>query len=155
MNRFFACSLMFALFCGLFASPVHAEETNLAQGKTATSSGNESDDLAPSNAVDGKADTRWSSAFNDDQWLQIDLGQPTKIASIAILWEAAFGTEYKLQVSDDAKQWKDVASVTDGKGGEETRSFDAVTTRYVRMLGIKRSTEYGYSIWEFRVFAAK
>lgn len=38
-----------------------------------------------------------------------------------------------------------------GTGGTETLSFPAVTARYVRMLGAKPGTQYGYSIYEFTV----
>ena len=155
MIRLAAWSVVLMTFCGLFASPVLAQQANLALDKTATSSSNENDSFVASNAVDGKADTRWSSEFKDDQWLQIDLGSAQKVAKITIVWEAAYASEYKLQASDDGKTWKDLASVTEGKGGEETQTFTPVTARYIRMLGIKRSTEYGFSIWEFQVFAAK
>lgn len=132
------------------------EPVNLAQGKTATASGAEGDDYAAAKAVDGDAGTRWSSEFKDDQWIQVDLGSAQKIGKVVLVWEAAFGSEYKIQVSDDAKTWKDVVSVTDGKGGEDAREFSPpVTARYVRMQGIKRSTEWGYSLFEFKVYAAK
>lgn len=42
--------------------------TNLALNKPAYSSGNEVDYLTPDLAVDGKVNTRWSSAKQDDQW---------------------------------------------------------------------------------------
>ncbi len=155
MIRISVLALLVA-FCGWLVSPaVAAEAKNLALEKTATASSVESDDYAAKNAVDGKADTRWSSSFNDDQWLQVDLGSPQKIEKITILWEPAYASEYKLQASDDGKEWKDLVWVKDGKGGEETHTFSPVTTRYVRMLGIKRGTEWGFSIFEFRVFAEK
>ncbi len=156
MIRMSALVLLVVGFCGWLLSPaMAAEPKNLALEKTATASSVESDDYAASKAVDGKADTRWSSEFSDDQWLQIDLGTPQKIEKITIVWEPAYAAEYKLQASDDGKQWKDIVSVKDGKGGEDTQTFTPVTTRYVRMLGIKRGTEWGFSIFEFRVFAEK
>ncbi len=48
--------------------------TNFAQGKAATASSTESATFPASNAVDGNAGTRWSSAFSDPQWLEVDLG---------------------------------------------------------------------------------
>ncbi len=31
-------------------------------------------------------------------------------------------------------------------------NFEAVEARYVRMFGFKRALEWGFSIWEFKVF---
>ncbi|GAA1805386.1 discoidin domain-containing protein [Actinomadura chokoriensis] len=47
---------------------------DLAQGRTATASSQESNAFPASSAVDGDSGTRWSSAFSDPQWLQVDLG---------------------------------------------------------------------------------
>src|ERR1022692_825940 len=47
--------------------------TLLSQGQPATASSVQSGYPA-SNAVDGNLSTRWSSAFSDPQWLQVDLG---------------------------------------------------------------------------------
>ena len=68
---------------------------NLALGKSATSSGNENDGLGPLNAVDGVLTTRWSSAFTDNQWLEVDLGSPMTINKVVIYWEAAYGKVYE------------------------------------------------------------
>ena len=46
-----------------------------------------------------------------------------------------------------------VAAGDAGTGGTNDLTFTAVTARYVRMLGIKPGTQYGYSIYEFQVFA--
>src|SRR5581483_4086170 len=48
--------------------------TNAAQGRPATASSSENTTLGPANAVDGNTGTRWSSAFSDPQWIQVDLG---------------------------------------------------------------------------------
>ena len=45
-----------------------------------------------------------------------------------------------------------VKNVTDGKGGEETITFDATKARYVRMQGVERALPYGYSLWEMSVY---
>jgi hypothetical protein len=44
-----------------------------------------------------------------------------------------------------------LAADSAGTGGTEAFTFPAVTARYVRMLGIKPGTQYGYSIYEFTV----
>ncbi len=128
---------------------------NLALNKPVISSGDESAERAAKFAVDGSSGTRWASARTDNQWLMVDLGTPQTFSQVLANWEQAFASEYKIQVSDDARNWKDVAHITQGKGGEETQTFAPVTARYVRLLGIKRATEFGYSLWEFGVYATE
>ena len=48
---------------------------NIAQGKPTTASSTENAGTPAANATDGNTGTRWSSAFSDPQWIQVDLGQ--------------------------------------------------------------------------------
>jgi beta-glucosidase len=108
-------------------------------------------DYLPYYATDGDPGTRWSSAFSDPQWLEVDLGSPQSICSIGIEWEAAYATAFSIQVSNDNSTWTTVYSTTDGTGGNETFPV-SVTARYVRMYGTARATQFGYSIFEFGVY---
>ncbi len=69
-----------------------------------------------------------------------------------LVWEAACGKAYTIQVSDDGKDWQDVYATTSGSGGTENISFAPVSARWIRMHGTQRATPFGYSLWEFRVF---
>ena len=133
-----------------------ARRAGLAVGKKATASSCvvfEGQRLVAGLAVDGLSGTRWSSEFSDPQWFQVDLGQPTPIARIEIAWEAAYGKEYTIQVSQDGQAWQDVCKKTGGSGGLDVLRFKPAPARYVRFNGTKRGTQWGYSFWEFRVFA--
>ncbi|HTJ79488.1 MAG TPA: discoidin domain-containing protein [Rariglobus sp.] len=125
---------------------------SLALGKTATASSS-APGMSASLATDMDDSSRWSSDRKDNEWIMVDLGAPEKFASIALEWEAAYATEYKLQVSDNGQNWTDIVHKTDGKGGSELVKFSPVTARYVRMLGLKRATGYGFSLWDFAVYA--
>lgn len=127
---------------------------NLALDKSATSSGNENDGLGPVNAIDGSLTTRWSSSFVDPSWLQVDLGSSLAISQVVLRWEAAYGKAYLIQVSDDASNWTTVYTQTNGQGGVENLTFPTVTARYIRMYGTARSSDYGYSLYEFEVYGA-
>ncbi|WP_263366512.1 beta-1,3-glucanase family protein [Edaphobacter bradus] len=127
---------------------------NLALGKPATSSGDENPNLGPGNAVDGNLTTRWSSAFVDPSWIQVDLGTPTIVNKVVLRWENAHGIAYLIQVSNDLQTWNTVYTQTAGQGGVETLTFPTVTARYIRMYGTARSTQYGYSLYEFEVYGA-
>jgi glycosyl hydrolase family 2/Ig-like domain-containing protein/F5/8 type C domain-containing protein len=86
--------------------------TDLALNKTATASSVDDASRGPQNAVDGNLATRWSSAYQDDQWIAVDLGSQVRFNQIAIVWERAYPLDYVIQVSDDAATWTDVKTVT-------------------------------------------
>ena len=124
---------------------------NLALYKKVVASSVESSDYPAKNAVDGSLNTRWSSNFSDPQYLYIDLGSIHHINQVVLNWETAYAKEYFIQVSDDTTNWRDVAHITNGQGGVDKFNFSA-DARYVRMYGLKRGSEWGYSLFEFQVF---
>ncbi|EHN78069.1 secreted protein [Streptomyces coelicoflavus ZG0656] len=128
-----------------------AADTPLSQGRTTTSSSAENAGTPSANAVDGDTGTRWSSAASDDQWLQVDLGATASVTRVVLDWEAAYGKDYKIQLSPDGSTWADAKTVTGGDGGTDTLDVSG-QGRYVRMQGVHRATPWGYSLWEFQVF---
>jgi hypothetical protein len=124
--------------------------SNLAQGQVTTASSVENAGTPAANATDGNTATRWSSAFSDPQWLQVDLGATHTITQVVLVWENAFAKAYQIQVSPDGVNWTTVYATIAGPGGTETLNVTA-TGRYIRMNGTQRATQYGYSLWEFQV----
>ncbi|MGW1899033.1 discoidin domain-containing protein [Streptomyces hirsutus] len=128
--------------------------------------------------ADLKADrTRWSSDWNADRWVSVDLGARSTIDTIDLYWEAAYAVDYELQVSDDNRTWRtvhrpsasevaarraDVKSPAEATGRHDTvRLAQPATGRYVRMLGKERrsfhnpapaTAQFGYSLYEFQVW---
>jgi glucose/arabinose dehydrogenase len=127
---------------------------DLAKGKPATASSVQNSEPAyqPQFANDGSTSTRWSSNFTDDQWWRVDLGSTQQIGKLSVNWENAYATRYQVQVSTDGTSFTTVADVTNNAAGVKTTTFTPVSARYVRILGITRATQYGYSIWEVQVF---
>jgi len=106
-----------------------------------------------SNVTDGNMNSRWSSEFSDDQWIYVDLGRVATIQRVVLNWQVAYGQSYKLQVSNDAVGWTDLYRTTTGDGGiDDITLATPASGRYVRMLGILRATQWGYSLWEFEVY---
>jgi hypothetical protein len=138
-----------------FAVNVREPNNNLALFRSVTASSFEfsgNNPLNPEHATDGLMDTRWSSAYADDQWISIDLGAQKAFDRVILHWEAAYGKAYELQVSEDGQRWTTVHTKINGTGGTEEVSFPSVEARYVRMLGKTRATEWGFSLWEFEVY---
>ncbi|MEW9554266.1 discoidin domain-containing protein [Nonomuraea sp. NPDC050783] len=133
------------------AAPARAADPLLSQGRPATASSTENAGTPASAAVDGDPGTRWSSAFSDPQWLQVDLGTTASITGVTLRWETAYATAFRVQVSPDAATWTDLYSTTTGTGGTQTLAVSG-TGRYVRVHGTARATGWGYSLWEFQVY---
>jgi hypothetical protein len=128
--------------------------TLLSQGKPTTASSSENTGAFPASAAtDGNTGTRWSSAFSDPQWLQVDLGATHTITSVNLNWEAAAGKAFQIQTSNDGTNWTNIYSTTAGTGGNQTLTVSG-SGRYVRMNGTQRTTQYGYSLWEFGVYGS-
>jgi hypothetical protein len=145
-----AALTLMAAFLGTTAHGAQAA-TLLSQGQTATASSVENASFPASAAVDGNTGTRWSSAFSDPQWLQVDLGGTASISQVVLQWEAAYATAFQIQTSADGTNWTTIYSTTTGTGGTQTLNITG-TGRYVRMYGTARATPYGYSLWEFQVY---
>ncbi|MEU5311619.1 discoidin domain-containing protein [Streptomyces sp. NPDC021562] len=157
MRRLRSLGVVLAAMAALLALPTahapaaRAADVPLSQGRTATASAEENAATAAGNAVDGDLGTRWSSAFSDDQWLRVDLGATANVTRVVLDWEAAYGKDYKVQISADGSNWTDLATVTGGDGGTDTLDVSG-QGRYVRMQGVHRATQWGYSLWEFQVY---
>ncbi|SFD53792.1 ThuA domain-containing protein [Streptomyces aidingensis] len=123
---------------------------NLAEGRPVTVSSVEGDDpgLAGALAVDGDPGTRWSSGFSDPQWIAVDLGASHDIDRVALHWETAYGSDYRIQVSEDGTTWTTVTTVTGGDGGTDDHTGLDATGRHLRINGTARGTAWGYSLWE-------
>jgi F5/8 type C domain len=88
---------------------------DLAQGKATTASSYTAPTYPPADATDGNPGTRWAVSVADravpDSWLQVDLGSPTQVSGVTIVWEAAYGAAYAIQTSPDGSTWTDAVTV--------------------------------------------
>jgi beta-glucosidase len=126
---------------------------DLAQDQPAVASSLESSSYPATNAFDGNPTTRWSSAFSDPQWVQVDLGSVKNIGRVWLDWENAAAQAYSIQLSSDDTNWSTVYTTTNGPGSINDLAAPG-SGRYVRMYGTQRVTQYGYSLWDFEVFPA-
>jgi len=145
-------------------------DTNLAlfkQTSASSSNGGNTKDAA----VDNTLSTRWESQQGvDPQSLVIDLNQTANIHSIILDWENAAGQNYVLQTSNDPSvfpeaatpdcstantKWTTLVPVTGNtSGGVKTYSGLNGSGRFVRMCGTTRTTQFGYSLFDFEVIGS-
>ncbi|PWK87927.1 F5/8 type C domain-containing protein [Lentzea atacamensis] len=134
-------------------------ETLLSYGKQGAASTFQDDAncgrCLPAKAFDRDPATRWATSATtgwvDPGWISVDLGAPATISKVVLQWDPAFATAYRLEVSDDNANWREIYSTTTGRGFKETLTVSG-QGRYVRMFGTARSNGYGYSLWEFQVY---
>src|SRR4051812_1839823 len=131
-----------------------AAEVVVSQGKPATASSTEvAGAYLASEANDGNNGTRWASSWSAAQWWQVDLGTATSVSRIAINWESAYAKGFAIQFSNDGSTFTQAYATTTGAGGQQSIPVSG-TARYVRINLTSRALEaYGYSFWEFQVFA--
>ncbi|MFI6711541.1 family 20 glycosylhydrolase [Nonomuraea sp. NPDC050478] len=133
-----------------------AGPVNLALAGAATASSVELDraDFAAAHVNDGDTATRWSSKYQDDNWVQVQLAAPAKVDHVTLHWPNACARDFVLQTSADGQTWTDVASLRRDTCPRtdviDVRSAEPVS--YVRVHGKQRWAAYGYSISEFEIW---
>jgi beta-glucosidase len=152
LRRFFLNVLLSILVVLMFSALCTAELLPI-QKAVSSSVENGNSGLAPSKAIDNDTFTRWSSNHADEQWIYFDLGAVKEFDVIDILWESAYGQVYDIDISDDAANWQTVYKQDNGRGGEEIIKIEGSKARYVRLHCIRRGTQWGFSIYEFKVIA--
>jgi F5/8 type C domain len=139
--------------------PVESPAVDLARGKTATSSSDESASYAPGMAVDGNSTTRWSSGqwMRNDSigWIVVDLGAVYDIDRVTLNWEAAYAVDYQIQVSDDGSNWTTAQSVVgNATGGVLDYANLSTSGRYVRIYCTRFNATNNYSLYDLNVYGA-
>ncbi|WP_329395955.1 family 20 glycosylhydrolase [Streptomyces melanogenes] len=137
------------------AWPGLSQPGNLARNRPTTASSTETVNFPAASATDGDGATRWSSAYSDPQWLQVDLGSPQNVNRVVLRWEAAYGKAFQIQLSDDATTWRTLYSTTSGTGGVQDLTGLSGTGRYLRLYATQRGTSYGYSLYEFEAYGGQ
>lgn len=114
-------------------------EQNVALGMKGYASSQETSDLTADKAFDGDTSSRtsrWSSNVgNPPHWVYVDLGEQRDVKTVRIFWETRKATEYQIQISDNASEWKTVKTMTERPFSKtDTIVLDEVyRARYVRL----------------------
>ncbi len=128
---------------------------NLALGKPVTATSTESEAYAAKYITDGNLTSRWASESVSPADVTIDLGTKKELDKVIIVWETAYASQYKIQVSDDGKTFKDAYTTYSCKGGTDTVEIEA-EGRYVRIHCMQREHyEWGNSIFEVGIYGSE
>ncbi|MFQ8706956.1 MAG: discoidin domain-containing protein, partial [Thomasclavelia sp.] len=148
---------------GLYDIGIDVIHENIALNKEATASSSYTDYQTPNKAFDGiinqsasgPEQSRWASARNHDQWIQVDLNKVYKVDQIKITWEDAYGVDYELKGSVNGKDWFTIKTVIGNTVKENNLTgLGNVEARYIKLIGTKaaNNAKYGYSIYEIEVY---
>ncbi|MFE6856151.1 discoidin domain-containing protein, partial [Streptomyces sp. NPDC057674] len=142
---------------------VHAADgssANLASGRTLTASSH-TEVYTAGNANDGNRATYWESANNAlPQWIQADLGSSVRVDRVVLRLPDGWGARsqtLKIQGSANGTAFTDLTAAQaytfDAAGGRAaTITFDATTTRYVRVLVTANSVQPAAQLSELEVY---
>ena len=137
------------------AEPVDVRESlqmpNLALHKPCVASSFENVGTVVENATDGDDNSRWGSEHRDGEWIQVDLQQEVSLYQVKIHWEAAFASNYTIALSEDGENWTYQQEVNCVGGWDAVKLGDR-KARYIRIIGNKRATSYGISLYEIQAF---
>lgn len=115
------------------------------------SSSNEAGNYHPQLAVDGNPNTRWSSSFNDNQHLVVELPDAMTIRTVGIHWNSADAKRFTIETSDDGVSYTAASKrdlVGTGEGLQTITLTRPVRTKFIRFDLRERSTQWGVSIHE-------
>lgn len=129
----------------LLIKPVAAEASSTQPPDKETG-----EDLSVKNAIDGKLNTRWSSAPGEPQWLMLDLDDTYNVDKVIISWGSAYAASYKVETSEDRTNWKEAYSTDTGRGKVGTVAFPLTKAKYIKIDCVQ-----GFSISEVSVYGKK
>lgn len=128
------------------------QPASLTEHCTATASSVHQPAYLAEYAVDGDENSYWSSAFQDDASLAVDLGAAKRVGRVVIVWENAYAKAFTVELSVDGTSWQEVYRTADGQGGTTNITFDPAEARYVRVVCTQRGTEWGHAIRELEMY---
>ncbi|WP_307128504.1 discoidin domain-containing protein [Streptomyces sp. B1I3] len=133
---------------------------NLAAGRTLRASSH-TETYVVANGNDGNRASYWESGNNDlPQWIQADLGSSVRVDRVVLRlpdgWEQRTQT-LQIQGSADGSEFGDLTAskayaFSPAGGQSATISFDATTTRYVRVLVTANSVQPAAQLSELEIY---
>lgn len=118
--------------------------TSLAYGSDATVTSQADDARSAKQAIDGNELTMWRAKDNDGQSISIDLKRICELEGISSLWfEEARPKKFKVLVSTDNNEWKEIAiKTTQGNGKQSVRDIivfdEIIEAQYVKVEVIEK-----------------
>jgi hypothetical protein len=129
-------------------------DQNIASDGKVSASSSEDIRYLPSNAVDGKWQTRWSSRKSAPQWLEMEWKGTRRISKITILFESAYAQDYRIETWNGTT-WEIQLTIWNNTSTELSHSFtNPMNTTKLRLYFSKVTERFpSVSLWELEVYA--
>jgi hexosaminidase len=128
-----------------------AIKINYAMNKTIYTSSFLGVGYEETNANDGNYITYWSSLYNDNELITIDLGSIQNVDYIKIYWNTNYATEYRINTSDNGIFFSQVYYTNTSTGGAEQISINNLC-QFIEFELILRNSTFGFEIYEIEVY---
>ena len=135
-----------------------SDYSNIALGKSTTASSSQDSGTLPEYINDGNFNTRWSSEWQDNEYITIDLEQYSFIDHITLHWEFAYASQFAILITDEQPSSSTLSSPLPSSATCYQSSGDVQTVhvaksgRYITLIGIERATAYGISLYELEAY---
>jgi glycosyl hydrolase family 2/Ig-like domain-containing protein/F5/8 type C domain-containing protein len=94
----------------------------------------------------------WKSAGSGEEWVYVDLGAECTFDRVALHWIQR-ATEGAVQVSSDAKNWRDIQALSSNAGAtDDFKLPQPEHGRFVRVLMNRPASPDGYALSELEVY---
>ena len=137
-----------------------SDYSNIALGKSTTASSSQNSGTLPEYINDGNFNTRWSSEWQDNEYITIDLEQYSFIDHITLHWEFAYASQFAILITDEQPSSSTLSlplpsSATCYQSSGDVQTIPvAKSGRYITLIGIERATAYGISLYELEAYGA-
>jgi hypothetical protein len=131
------------------------EKANLALNQTILASSIENDQgflRYPHYANDGLMHTRWSSIYEDNQWIEIIFSKVSTVDTMIIHFEAAYAKQFRVLGSLNQIDYFVLYETNNSNGGIITIEVEPIDILYLKIDLILRATQWGFSIFEIEVY---
>lgn len=105
--------------------------------------------------IDGDYETTYTlSTKESEQDLIYELKKTTAVETIKVKWAAVGAENYKVSVSSDGKNWKEVLNEEEGYGGIKVIDAGAETVKYIKIHDVERKTGVIPTLYEVEAYGA-
>lgn len=109
-------------------------------------------------AIDADLNSRWASAWRDNESITFVMNSECLLSGINLLFECGQDAEFEIQVSADGVNFETVAHVAKNTYRQQRNvnlTFPQVRAKYVKMQGIARNNRYGYSLYDVNLIGSQ
>ncbi len=124
--------------------------TNLALYRKANASDHFTN-YYPFYAIDGKTSTGWWSYQPNAEFI-VEFEKNQTFNKVILNWSDKYARKYNIDISNDGKNWQTIHNELNGKTGTKTIKFNSISSKYLRINCLTRSSNNGYLLNELEVY---